>query len=279
MRSSSSSSSSSLSSLAEMDPPGYVSGLGLNLKPPVPLPPAVDNGVAFPSMEKTEPSIPIGLSPAHSTDSLRSCIKETRPTNSHSNGAPSPTSPILEESPTTRKRRSVSFAVEEAVVYHLRNSTNGGGSDSESGSGTVDVPTPATEDDKVSSIPFPSLEDTVTVTRPRRMSGIFPDRFIGMDTAGSLYTYIRSNALSTFSSRTSLSSDSWGTYSEDGNRANGDASWMRMLIETTVGLSLALGWLAVGRVVGTIEPGPSRQRIQNEHDSDNDPNPSNRIEM
>jgi hypothetical protein len=272
MRSSSSSSSSSLSSLAGLDLPAYAGGLGLNLKPAVPLPPAVDNGVAFPSMESVEPSIPIGLSPAHSTDSLRSCIKEGRSYNySQSNGPPLQSCPILEEeSPTTRKRRSVSFATEEPIVHHLHSSTNGGGSDSESSGAVADEPSSSSstrlEQESIVQIPSPGR----TVSRPRRMSGILPDRFIGMDTAGSLYSYIRTNALSTFSSRTSLSSEASDSQSDDHRQAYTDPSWLRLFVETILGLSLAMGWLAVGRVVGTTPPRSRQQRLRNDSDETED---------
>lgn len=271
MRSSSSSSSSSLSSLAGLDPPAYAggSGLGLNLKPAVPLPPAVDNGVAFPSMESVEPSIPTGLSPAHSTDSLRSCIKEGRSHNySQSNGSPLQSCPILEEeSPTTRKRRSVSFATEEPIVHHIRNSTNGGGSDSESSTAIAEEPSSSTRVEQESTA---SPSSQRSMTRPRSLSGILPDRIIGMDTAGSLYSYIRTNALSTFSSRTSLSSEASDSQADDHSQTYTNPSWLRLFVETALGLSLAIGWMAVGRVVGTTSPSSRQQRLRNESHENED---------
>lgn len=280
MRSSSSSSSSSLSSLAELDSPGHVSGLGLSLKPAVPLPPAIDKGVAFPSMEKSaEPNVPTGLWPAPSNDSLRSCIKEIqRPVSNHNDEASQQASPTTDESPITRKRRSVSFAVEEPIIHHLRTSTNGGGSDSGSSSAVAEgvntsLPSQAVLGTEQNTIPFPSYENRVT--RSRSLSSIFPERIIGMETAGSLYTYIRSNALSTFSSRTSLSSEDWDSQSDDYRTPHHDIGALRMLLETLLGLSLAVGWLAIGRVVGTIEAPPRQRRIQDNHDNeDSDTTPS-----
>lgn len=283
MRSSSSSSSSSLSSLAELEPPGYVSGLGLNLKPAVPLPPAIDNGVAFPSMEKSaEPSVPTGLWPVNSNDNLKSCIKETpKPVANQSDEASQQASPTIDESPTTRKRRSVSFAVEEPIIHHLQTSTNAGGGNSETSLAVSDESnltqtSPSVPTTEQSTIPFPSYESRVT--RSRSLSSILPDRLIGTDTAGSLYTYIRSNALSTFSSRTSLSSEDWDSHSEAHSSVRSDPSWLYILLETALGLSLAIGWLAVGRVVGTIEPSPRQSRITTNNDDDESNSPRNAIE-
>lgn len=280
MRSSSSSSSSSLSSLAGTDTPSYIQGLGLNLKAAVPLPPAVDNGVGFPSMEKGS-SIPTDLSPAHSNESLKSCIKEAaRSANGGSHSETAESAQIPEESPTTRKRRSVSFAVEDPVVHRLRSSSSPSLTNSETNTNLGDYIASANEDsqeaEEQSPIPFPSF--SAPVTRPRSLSSILPERFIGMDMAGSIYTYIRSNTLSSFSSRTSLSSDDWDARSEDDTRIHRDAGWIRTFVETALGLTLAVGWLAVGRVVGTDEPRRARTPIELERTEDDDTH-RNRIEM
>ncbi|KAK9896103.1 hypothetical protein P389DRAFT_171050 [Cystobasidium minutum MCA 4210] len=268
MRSSSSSSSSSLSSLGGTDPPRYVQGLGLSVKAAVPLPPAIDNGVAFSSMEKSI-SIPTDLSPAHSNESFKSCIKEA-PRNANRNGtSPHDTSPTNGESPNTRKRRSVSFAVEDPVIHHLRSSSGPPPSSDQSDTAIGDYIASAherTREEEQNSVVFPSFERSAP--RPRRFSGILPDRLMGMDMAGSIYTYIRSNTLSTFSSHTSWSSEDWEEHSEDERQTKRNVGLLRMLVETTLGLSLAIGWLAVARIIGTATPRRPSPRIQNEHNDE-----------
>lgn len=154
-----------------------------------------------------------------------------------------------------------------------------GDSDGESNSAAVGDPAASP-----SSEPGPSTQQSpithgaIGETRARSWTSIVPDRILGVQTGGRLYTYIRNRALSTFSSQTSLSSKRWDSHQGDNRKVHNDSGWLRVLAETIFGLSLAVVWLTVGRLIGTIEQ-PSRQpRIQEVNDRVQSEGSSNTIE-
>jgi hypothetical protein len=242
MNRSSSSSSSSLSSLAGTGSPRYKGGLGLSLRSPSPLPPALASDVAF-SSQDTATSVPTVYTPTEATESVRSCFKEAN--------KPIPREDEDGSSLTARKRRSVSFALEEPIMYDLLSNL---GTQAEESEESRKESSASTSREGSASIPFPTYDSSSNKEAGSRSTSNRTQQLSQSADAPGVFSYIRSGAMSTFSSHTSLSSEDWRLSSAQSSPVKSPPGYLRMASETAVGLSLAIGWLAIGRIVGEIPP-------------------------